>query len=828
MKPSISRTDDDQLLAAILRFRRRPQNGPVSPYRSQPARSWMAGFATAVAVFMFVGLATTPAFADGEIDEKNELAQFYGFSGVELYKLEERAFNLTSGDFDSDGLTDLLAVDNRASCLRFFRQLTEDDSAEKKRLGRFVNSVNSDWRFDIRQIPVDKQVAGLIVSDFNADGRDDIAYVGAPDRLVIAYQPEKGKTEWTHKWSVRLPELVPAAWMISSGDLNGDKRPDIAVLGKSSTYVVHQTEDGSMATPVQLTNTSTQLSLLQVADIDGDGHDDLCYQANNGSSRGLCARLQTQDGRLGPEICFDLEQPRSVTLHDVDQKPGREVLTVDNRSGRVIVSGIKRKADDAKGLPTRLVRFGIGESSGSRGRALAIGDIDGDKRNDVVVTDPETAQVLVFRQNGIDGLNSAETFPGLLDATGVCVVDVDGDGTSEVVHMSNKEAAIAVSRFENGRLTFPQTVARPEDGFELAAMTQLIGTDKSEVAVCMKKGSSSRGEVRLHRFVVSAENQWAAAAEPLTLDPTAMGSRGVELMAIDADHDGADDLLVVPSGAGNKGVILVRTGKPDAANSGAVETLNLGYSSPGELFQRDGSLFVAREAFARKMTFDGTAWNVADQFNAGETKARIIGVAVLNLDEDEEDEVVLVDIGIRKLRILQRASGVYRPWKEIDFGNFGFDSSHVADLNSDGKDDLLLFGNQQFAVLYSGGLDAELEEIASYESEREDAYAADIIAGDVNGDGNVDLSVIDTSVDGIELLNFRPDTGLKAATHFRVFEEKRLVTDSTARGTEPREGIVVDVTSDGRMDLVLLCHDRLIVYPQDSGMAQPAATAKGE
>ena len=56
-----------------------------------------------------------------------------------------------------------------------------------------------------------------------------------------------------------------------------------------------------------------------------------------------------------------------------------------------------------------------------------------------------------------------------------------------------------------------------------------------------------------------------------------------------------------------------------------------------------------------------------------------------------------------------------------------------------------------------------------------------------------------------------------------MFEEKRLVSAETERGTEPREGIVVDVTSDGRSDLIVLCHDRLILYPQDSG--EPAAAA---
>jgi hypothetical protein len=32
---------------------------------------------------------------------------------------------------------------------------------------------------------------------------------------------------------------------------------------------------------------------------------------------------------------------------------------------------------------------------------------------------------------------------------------------------------------------------------------------------------------------------------------------------------------------------------------------------------------------------------------------------------------------------------------------------------------------------------------------------------------------------------------------------------------------VVDVTGDGLKDLILLCHDQLLVYPQDSGAGSP-------
>src|SRR5690606_38098940 len=105
--------------------------------------------------------------------------------------------------------------------------------------------------------------------------------------------------------------------------------------GKTQSYFILQDEDGKLAQPKSLMNTSEKLGLARIVDIDGDGRDDLCYLADEADGRTLCVRRRTADGRLGPELRFPLGRPRAVTLADVDGKPGAEILTIDSRTGRL-------------------------------------------------------------------------------------------------------------------------------------------------------------------------------------------------------------------------------------------------------------------------------------------------------------------------------------------------------------------------------------------------------------------------------------------------------------------------------------------------------------
>ena len=92
-----------------------------------------------------------------------------------------------------------------------------------------------------------------------------------------------------------------------------------------------------------------------------------------------------------------------------------------------------------------------------------------------------------------------------------------------------------------------------------------------------------------------------------------------------------------------------------------------------------------------------------------------------------------------------------------------------------------------------------------------------LTAGDINGDGQTDIIMVEYRNNHIELLAL--DANLKPipAMRFKIFEQKnyRDIKGLPKSRVEPRELKIIDITSDGQNDLVTVVHDRIIIYPQD-------------
>ncbi len=750
-----------------------------------------------------------------------DLSAYYGFGPLEIFKLERRSNSMLAGDFNHDGRTDLALIDNSHSRIDLLLQRASPPEKAETVANAKANEISSHWRFEHAKIPVDRNLSAMTTGDFNGDGRVDLAYFGDPDRLVLRFQPETG--DWKKKHQIRLADVEGQSWGIAAGDLNNDGRDDLAVLGKRVTYLILQTSPGEFAPPVEIRNTAERLGLAMIGDLDGDERNDLFYTASDGDERSVSARLQNEAGQLGPEIRFNLKDTRGLVLYDFVEGAGREVVAIDGTTGRVRIAQFEREGNPDGELAARLVQYGFGEPGSAKRRDLATGDLNGDGLTDVVVTDPNAAQLIVFLQHENYGLDLGAAYPSFLGVEQVRLSDIDGDGRAEVFVLSNQEKSVGLCRLQKGRLSFPTTL--PITGEPVAfELIDLDGDGNVEVLYLEKAG---RKKYVLRRLREHSEGEWESAPVGSDEGKLSLSSEPSSMQAIDANQDGQTDVLLT-SAVGRPPTLLVTNSKGVLEPVKSAGGLQLGDVKRGALFS--GQLespvtLVAQKNFARSVRLDDqNRWQVLDQYNPDESGAKIEGVATLDLDGHPGNELVLVDTGVGKLRIMRKDGELYVPWEQIDIGAFPYIAAKVADLNHDGRNDLLLFGAQRFLTVYAGERPPVFKDVMTFESKLDDGFFADLVAGDLNGDGNPDVAMFDVVEHNIEILT-RRGTSLVHAINFKVFEEKNFGRRSSG-GAQPREALIADVTGDGRDDLILLVHDRVLVYPQDDGKTDDIPTAE--
>jgi hypothetical protein len=107
-----------------------------------------------------------------------------------------------------------------------------------------------------------------------------------------------------------------------------------------------------------------------------------------------------------------------------------------------------------------------------------------------------------------------------------------------------------------------------------------------------------------------------------------------------------------------------------------------------------------------------------------------------------------------------------------------------------------------------------LTKLDEYDTPIRDGYLNDLIAGDLTGSGRKQLIFMETAKNYLDLVSFDKNRKLVPGDRWQVFEQHTFRGAQNAL-PEPRECVVGDVTGDKKNDLIVLVHDRILVYPQD-------------
>jgi hypothetical protein len=266
----------------------------------------------------------------------------------------------------------------------------------------------------------------VAIADVTGDGLADAVMTtssgpdpDARDRLFVFPQRSDGRLGPP----LRLPTRGGPNMGVAAGDLDCDGRVDVAVATASGIEVFMQRRDG--LGPGRLVAEPALGTYLEIADMDDDGRNDILVL---GDGR---LRLLTNAGdRFVVSTIGETPTDRGFAVGDVDGDGRLDVAHV-RWSGPWDLTIFSRKG--GRGAWDARVVTLDGEKSSS---GVDIGDVTGDGRADVVVTDAlnrPRSRIRVLAQAAEGGLGAPVDLESYDIPEPVRIHDLDGDGRRDVV-----------------------------------------------------------------------------------------------------------------------------------------------------------------------------------------------------------------------------------------------------------------------------------------------------------------------------------------------------------------------------------------------------------
>jgi hypothetical protein len=305
----------------------------------------------------------------------------------------------------------------------------------------------------------------VAIGDLDGDGRADLAVANFGAATVSVYRnTATGGSIGTGSFAGKVDFATGTnPYAVAIGDLDRDGKPELVVANEASgtVSVLRNTATngsittGSFATKVDLT-TGTNPRSVAIGDMDGDGKPDVAV-ANAGSNtlsvfRNISATGSINSGSFAPKVDFASgSAPTSVAIGDLDGD-SRSELVVTNQASNTV--SVLRNTSASGSIVAGSFAAKVDFTTGTAPISVAMGDLDGDGKADLAVANSGSASntVSVLRNTTTTGSIGTGSFAAKVDfATGtqpiwVAIGDVTGDGKADLAVANRSSATVSVFR----------------------------------------------------------------------------------------------------------------------------------------------------------------------------------------------------------------------------------------------------------------------------------------------------------------------------------------------------------------------------------------------
>jgi len=348
-------------------------------------------------------------------------------------------FSVALGDFNSDGAVDL--------AVGTIRRLQRSGPSENI-VSIVLQNRNSPGTFQQGiDVPSPAVPIALAAADIDATGGVDLIVVGeesSAGNLSAMIQTNAPQQPLSNP--IVLPNDIGSARDLAVADLNNDNLPDLAVVDRSgagsiAVLLQHPAAAGVFFPPSRLAIGQLPTAVA-IGDLNGDGRPDLAATTQDSSRRSgkisLFFASAATPGQFLPRVDLPVDSgPTDIAIVDLNGDGRLDLMLADELANRIVV------------LPQNSLQAGsfdtpVPFSTGSSPDTIAVGDLNGDGRSDVVTANLFSSSVSVLLQSPV---TAGVLLPAVNHSIGgaawdVAIGDVNGDSRPDIAIAAGNRATL--------------------------------------------------------------------------------------------------------------------------------------------------------------------------------------------------------------------------------------------------------------------------------------------------------------------------------------------------------------------------------------------------
>ena len=353
------------------------------------------------------------------------------------------------GDIDGDGKRDMVVANSSSNTISVFRNISPSSSIGTSSFAAKVDFATG----------TNPTIVAIV--DVDGDGKPDLVVPNrSSDNISILRNTSTSGSINVSSFAAKVDFATGAGALSAAvGDVDGDSKPDLVVANYNSgtisilrnTSTSGSINASSFAAKVDFA-TGSSSSIVAIGDLDGDGKLDVAvtnFESNiisvlrNTSSSG-----SINASSFAPKVDFVTgANPYFVVIGDIDGD-GKPELVVTNVSSANM--SVLRNTSATGSINASSFAAKVDFTTGLHPVTVAIGDLDGDSKRDLVVANQLSDNISVLRNTSISGGINGSTFAAKTDfATGnqpvsVAIGDLDGDGIPEIAATNNNSNTVSL------------------------------------------------------------------------------------------------------------------------------------------------------------------------------------------------------------------------------------------------------------------------------------------------------------------------------------------------------------------------------------------------